>query len=574
MSAASSLKHEDSRKRSVSLGSRVYKVTNYGNVDIESDTISSREFPQDENAMDRRPSISPLCTDHLGTRRPSAPALDIPPFPSTTHREIESHKWPVHLLRRGSHTPSLKSITRLQTQTEENEDEIQDSADGVKDFNANVSGSDITVPVKSFSKSSSISDVSVCDINGLPHYHNNIANASLPQIEAGCQESMTVQKSVSWPKSFASVVAIARRGRLFAKRRRRRLMEKSGFANLNFKRMEKKKMRYLTDLFTTFLEIKWRYTVIVFLVSFCLTWLFFALLWWALVAVRSDTECINGVDSFYTALLFSIETQHTIGYGTRAITDACPVGLILLMLQSTVGVLIQCISAGIVFAKLARPKLRANTVMFSKNAVIYKQDGDLRLMFRVGNMRTSHLMGITINAIIVKTKLTEEGELISCYQEKLNVTTEADNDFFFLAWPIKVMHKIDEDSPLWQMSPDDLLQADFEIIVVLEAVCEATGSTTQVRTSYLPGEIMWGYKLSPLLTHHQISKAGGGYTVDFTQFHNIQAVDTPDMSAAQLSKRRGSNFSRASRIRFESECETFSNKDMSARSSLADISKK
>ena len=42
----------------------------------------------------------------------------------------------------------------------------------------------------------------------------------------------------------------------------------------------------------------------------------------------------------------------------------------------------QACMAGIVFAKLSRPKRRATTILFSKNAVISKTNGLMRLMFR------------------------------------------------------------------------------------------------------------------------------------------------------------------------------------------------
>ena len=55
--------------------------------------------------------------------------------------------------------------------------------------------------------------------------------------------------------------------------------------------------------------------------------------------------------------------------------------------------LINC--AGLVFAKLARPQKRAETVMFSRRACICKRDNHLALMFRVGDMRSSHIIGDT-----------------------------------------------------------------------------------------------------------------------------------------------------------------------------------
>jgi len=50
---------------------------------------------------------------------------------------------------------------------------------------------------------------------------------------------------------------------------------------------------------------------------------------------------------------------------------------------------------GLVFAKLSRPKKRAETLLFSKNAVICKRDDQLCLLFRVGDMRKSHIVEVT-----------------------------------------------------------------------------------------------------------------------------------------------------------------------------------
>jgi len=102
-----------------------------------------------------------------------------------------------------------------------------------------------------------------------------------------------------------------------------------------------------------------RYNVLVYLVTFVLSWLVFAVLWWAMQRWHGGGDdgphaaCVDGVDSFTTALLFSIETQHTIGYGSRAVTDRCTGAVALLMVQSVFGAVTQCIVTGIIFAKVA-----------------------------------------------------------------------------------------------------------------------------------------------------------------------------------------------------------------------------
>ena len=86
--------------------------------------------------------------------------------------------------------------------------------------------------------------------------------------------------------------------------------------------------------------------------TFVVSWMLFALLWWLLQTWYGGQSCVEGVNGFTTALLFSIETQHTIGYGSRAVTEHCSGALILLMFQAAFGAVLQCVVTGIIFAKV------------------------------------------------------------------------------------------------------------------------------------------------------------------------------------------------------------------------------
>lgn len=123
---------------------------------------------------------------------------------------------------------------------------------------------------------------------------------------------------------------------------------------------------------------------------------------------------------------------------------------------------------GIVFAKMTRPKHRTQTLLFSKYAVICQRDGELCLMFRVGDMRKSHIIGANVRAQLIRTKTTKEGEVMSQYQTELSVGSDGcANDLFFI-WPLIVSHKIDENSPLYNTSASDMIHERFEIVVILE----------------------------------------------------------------------------------------------------------
>lgn len=58
---------------------------------------------------------------------------------------------------------------------------------------------------------------------------------------------------------------------------------------------------------------------------------------------------------------------------------------------------------------MSRPKQRRQTLLFSRKAVICQRDAQLCLMFRVGDMRKSHIIGTSIKAHIFRTRTTREG---------------------------------------------------------------------------------------------------------------------------------------------------------------------
>lgn len=66
---------------------------------------------------------------------------------------------------------------------------------------------------------------------------------------------------------------------------------------------------------------------------------------------------------------------------------------------------------GMIFAKLSRPKKRAETLMFSRSAAICLRDGALCLMFRIGDMRSSHLIEAHVRGMVVRRRVTREGEV-------------------------------------------------------------------------------------------------------------------------------------------------------------------
>lgn len=85
----------------------------------------------------------------------------------------------------------------------------------------------------------------------------------------------------------------------------------------------------------------------------------FQLIWWLIALSHGDLDpknnsvvaaylnetfenpnwvpCVVGINSFASCFLFSIETQHTIGYGGRSTSEECPEAIFVMCIQSIVG---------------------------------------------------------------------------------------------------------------------------------------------------------------------------------------------------------------------------------------------
>ncbi|VDO19834.1 unnamed protein product [Heligmosomoides polygyrus] len=95
----------------------------------------------------------------------------------------------------------------------------------------------------------------------------------------------------------------------------------------------------------------------------------------------------------------------------RYITTECPLAGLTVCLQAVCGLLIQSFMVGLVFAKMARPKKRAETIIFSEKAVICLRDGQLCFLCRVGDMRNTHLVEAHVRLQFISDRETAEGEV-------------------------------------------------------------------------------------------------------------------------------------------------------------------
>ncbi|XP_047033805.1 G protein-activated inward rectifier potassium channel 4-like [Helicoverpa zea] len=350
-------------------------------------------------------------------------------------------------------------------------------------------------------------------------------------------EAVFIEPGVYYPKNRPQHVQKARSR---SNKETRRFVFKNG--DFNIYKGKTNHQGFFSRWFVTMVEARWRWTLVHFFLAFTGDWLFFGFIYWLIALTHGDltedhlppyqnetdwTPCVKNIYGFTSTFLFSIEVHTTVAYGKRAITLECPQTITAMCLQCMVCSIFQAFMVGILFAKLTRPKGRTQTILYSRQAVITLRDGQLCMIFRVGDMRKSRILNIKASVFVLKLgdDYDENYE-----QTELEVEINGCESTFFL-WPVSVIHVIDEKSPLYSISAADLLVGKFEILAVFEGVIESTGQLVQARTSYTEHDILWGHRFKEMVHSDRTKKT---YNVDFSKLCETERIDTPLCSASEF----------------------------------------
>jgi inward rectifier potassium channel len=182
---------------------------------------------------------------------------------------------------------------------------------------------------------------------------------------------------------------------------------------------------------------------------------------------------------------FSVQTFATIGYGGMH-----PVGLaanVLVTAESLVGLLGFALATGILFARFSQPM---GKILFSDNAIIAPYHGSTAFEFRIANARSNELIEVEVRVMLSRLKPDGNREFLPLRLEREKVV------IFPLTWTI--VHPIDEDSPLSQLTHDDLIRSDAEFLILLSGMDATFSQKVHKRSSYKANEILWGVRFANL----------------------------------------------------------------------------
>jgi len=216
----------------------------------------------------------------------------------------------------------------------------------------------------------------------------------------------------------------------------------------------------------------------------------------------------EGFQRYLDGFFFSVQTLGTIGYGRVS-----PVGIfanIVVTFECYTGLFVIAVMTGLIFARFAKPYSK---VIFSKNAVIKNFDGIPCLMFRVANERQNHITDARVRVFLVMQ------ELKTGYREFYDLKLERDySPIFALSWTIA--HDIDEKSPLFGLSNEELKKRAAEIIVTFSGTDTTLSQVMHAKSSYITDEILPNHDFVDVIKRHPDTSV----SLMLENFHQVKII--------------------------------------------------
>lgn len=241
------------------------------------------------------------------------------------------------------------------------------------------------------------------------------------------------------------------------------------------------------DFFHSLISMSWKRFVLLVLLSYFLINVIFATLYY--LAGTNNFGNLTHTDEprdFMELFFFSAQTLTTVGYGY--VYPKTTIASSIAAIESMCGLLGFALATGVLYARFSRPRAR---IRFTKHCLVSPYDEITGFMFRVANTTQNELIEVEAKVILVKNNLETN------QREFLPLTLEVDKiSFMALSWTI--VHPIDDKSPMYKMTKEDIIKSDAEFLILLKAMNDTYTQTVYARSSYKGHELVENAKFKPL----------------------------------------------------------------------------
>ena len=196
---------------------------------------------------------------------------------------------------------------------------------------------------------------------------------------------------------------------------------------------------------------------------------------------------VSEMDRFLNDFFFSTHTLTTVGYGNMV--PASLMTNILASLEAIAGLMAVALGTGLLFGRFSRPSAK---IGFSEHILMAPYQDQSSLQFRIVNLRPNILMELEANLVLMTVegppgKLKRRFEPLKLERDKI----------YFLALTWTIVHPLDETSPLYGKTAEDLERLQAEFVILIKAFDDTFSQVVHSRYSYRYDELAWQAKFHP-----------------------------------------------------------------------------
>lgn len=196
----------------------------------------------------------------------------------------------------------------------------------------------------------------------------------------------------------------------------------------------------------------------------------------------------SDMEKFGEAFFFSAQTFTTVGYGRIN-----PVGFMASLtasLEALTGLMCFALVTGLLYGRFARPR---SYIRYSKNALFVPFKDGVALMFRMVPYTKNYLLNVEVK-VTAAMQVVEDGQMKNRF---FNLPLEiAKANTMTANWTL--VHMVNEESPLYGFSKQDMADAQVELLVFVQGFDESFSNTVVSRTSYFHTEFVFGARFRPM----------------------------------------------------------------------------
>jgi inward rectifier potassium channel len=223
-------------------------------------------------------------------------------------------------------------------------------------------------------------------------------------------------------------------------------------------------------------------------------------------------------DPFLRAFSFSVAVFTTNSAGPMYAVGSTANWLV--VLESFFGPFVLVATAGLLIARLTRPRMR---LRFSESAVVAPYEDGRGLMFRLVNIQPSELSDVEVRVSVTLFEEVDGKRERNFYP----LTLERNSvDLFTLHWT--VVHPITADSPLRGATPDSLREAQAELVILVNGHEENFSTRVTTRASYWWDEFRWDAKFASIFA----SSTDGVIAIDIERLSRLDRLEPGTTSVA------------------------------------------